>query len=99
MGSRNTGEITSEMVLTGVEGLLEPKSGEEELGGYVIGAVARTSKLFYLFARENPQYVDTNTSLVMALLQQKRVDIANVEDNQTSYLAKNRLRESILFWP
>lgn len=93
IGGCAAGEVASSVALTEIEKSLEANLEEGDIGNVVKEAVAKANKEIYLLSKENPEYAGMGTTLVMALIQQGKVVIANVGDSRAYHLSGGQIRQ------
>lgn len=93
IGGCAAGEVASSVALTEIEKSLEANLEEGDIGNAVKEAVAKANKEIYLLSKENPEYAGMGTTLVMALIQQGKVVIANVGDSRAYHLSGGQIRQ------
>jgi len=93
IGGCAAGEVASGVALTEIEKSLEANLEEGDIGNVVKEAVAKANKEIYLLSKENSEYAGMGTTLVMALIQQGKVVIANVGDSRAYHLSGGQIRQ------
>ena len=91
LGGRAAGEVASSVALKEIEEFLKANVAGGDRCTTLEEAIARANKEVYLLSRENPAYAGMGTTLVLALVQQDKILIANVGDSRAYHLSGNRL--------
>ena len=93
IGGHAAGEVASGVALIEIEKSLESNLWERDIQKPVKEAVAKANKEVYLLARENDDCAGMGTTLVMALIQQNQVLIANIGDSRAYCLSESHLKQ------
>ena len=93
LGGHAAGEVASNMAQIEVEESLKINLITGDVHNTVQEAIAKANKEIYLLSRENPEYTGMGTTLVMALVQQGKVLIANVGDSRAYHLSRSQIRQ------
>lgn len=93
VGGRPAGEVASDVALTEIEKSLEANLEEGDIGNVMKEAIAKANREIYSLSKENPEYSGMGTTLVMALIQQGKVVIANVGDSRAYHLSGGQIRQ------
>jgi serine/threonine protein phosphatase PrpC len=92
IGGHAAGEVASGVAMIEVEKSLQLNLGKGDLRNQAKEALARANKEIYLLSRENSEYTGMGTTMVMALVQQGKVLIANVGDSRAYSISGGQIR-------
>ena len=93
IGGHAAGEVASGVALIEIEKSLQLNLGKGDPRNQAKEAVAKANKEIYLLARENYEYAGMGTTLVMALVQQDKVLIANVGDSRAYCISGSQIKQ------
>lgn len=92
LGGHAAGEVASSVALVEVEESLKTNLGGGDMLNAMKEAISKANREICLLSRENPAYAGMSTTLVMALVRQGKVVIANVGDSRAYQVSGSRIR-------
>lgn len=93
LSTHATGEVASSVALIEVEQSLKGNLDGVDILSAINQAISKANKEIYLLSKENPAYAGMGTTLVMALVQQSKVLIANVGDSRAYCITGSQIRQ------
>ena len=93
IGGHAAGEVASNLALTEIEKNLRLNPGEEEIKESMKEAVTRANREIHSLSKEKYEYDGMGTTLVMALIRQDKVFIANVGDSRAYCINRSQIKQ------
>ena len=93
LGGHAAGEVASNVALVEIEESLKANSGGGDILNAVREAISKANKEICLLSKENPAYAGMATTLVMGLVREGKVMIANVGDSRAYYISGSQIRQ------
>ncbi|MFQ5975420.1 MAG: Stp1/IreP family PP2C-type Ser/Thr phosphatase [Candidatus Hydrothermarchaeales archaeon] len=90
LGGHAAGEVASKIALIEIEEFLKANIGKQDLQKVMEAGISKANKEIYRLSKENPSYAEMRTTIVMAVVAEKNVLIANVGDSR-AYLIGNTI--------
>ena len=93
MGGHSAGEVASGVAMIEIEKYFQMHPHTENLKLAAVESINKANKEIYQLSQENFEYTGMGTTLVMAIIKQTNVIIANVGDSRAYLITGNEIRK------